>query len=192
MSRPALGLALCLLLTACVSERIVLLPSSDGRESGLLVRDGRQEILLDRPFSSVRHLGSTLTYRASEDDVQERFSEALAMRPEWPSSYILYFESGGEQLTAESTLAFEKIRREIGQRPASEVLVIGHTDSVGTAQGNDALSRKRAEAIRDKLIETGVPANKVEVVGRGEADPLIQTADEVDEPRNRRVEISLR
>jgi len=71
-------------------------------------------------------------------------------------------------------------------------MVIGHTDRVGMPQSNDELSRRRAEGIRQLLIESGVPPEKLEVVARGERDPLVPTEDEVDEPRNRRVEINLR
>ena len=105
---------------------------------------------------------------------------------------MLYFEAGGNVLTAESQAALVKIRQEIAERAASEVRVIGHTDRVGSVEGNDALSLKRAESLRDLLIESGVAADKLESVGRGERDPLVPTADEVDEPKNRRVEISVR
>ena len=60
------------------------------------------------------------------------------------------------------------------------------------AAANDALSAKRAQAVREQLAGEGVPVEKMEVAGRGEREPLVPTADEVDEPRNRRVEISIR
>ena len=71
-------------------------------------------------------------------------------------------------------------------------MVIGHTDRVGSVDENDRLSKMRAEGLRDLLIESGVPASKMEAVGRGERDPLVATDDEVDEPKNRRVEINVR
>ena len=105
---------------------------------------------------------------------------------------MLYFEAGGNVLTPESQAALTTIRQEIAERAASEVMVIGHTDRVGSVEGNDRLSLQRAEGLRDLLVESGVPAEKMEAVGRGERDPLVPTADEVDEPKNRRVEISVR
>ena len=71
-------------------------------------------------------------------------------------------------------------------------MVIGHTDRVGSADSNDALSKNRAEAMREVLIETGVAAEMIEAVGRGERDPLVPTEDNVAEAKNRRVEINLR
>ena len=105
---------------------------------------------------------------------------------------MLYFEAGGNVLTQESQAALASIRKEIAERPASEVMVIGHTDRVGNAELSDKLSLTRAEGIRDLLIESGVAVDKLEAVGRGERDPLVPTADDVDEPKNRRVEINVR
>lgn len=189
-------LALCfgtLLAAGCTSERVVLLPSSDGAASAVVVRDKKGEQVLDKPYAALRRsLGENQAYRSSPEDVQERFGATLAARPARASAYVLHFEPGGSQLTAESQAALAVIRQEIAERPASEVTVIGHTDRVGSAEANDRLSLKRAEGIRDLLVEAGVRSDKLEAVGRGERDPLVPTADEVDEPKNRRVEINVR
>lgn len=182
-----------LLLGACANERVILLPSNDGRPSAVVVRDGGGEVVLDKPYAATtRSAGGKDTYQSSADDVRARFAQALAAQPPRPSNYVLYFEAGGNVLTAESQAAMVSIRQEIAQRAASEVMVIGHTDRVGSAEANDRLSRKRAESLRDLLIESGIAADKLEAVGRGERDPLVPTDDDVDEPRNRRVEISVR
>ncbi len=195
MNKVTLPIALLtlLLVGACTSERVVLLPSADGQASAIVVRDTRGEIVLDKPYAAAkRSMDANKAYQSSPEEVKERFAQALAAQPSRPSSYVLYFEAGGNVLTSESQAALINIRKEIAELPASEVMVIGHTDRVGSVEGNDSLSLKRAEALRDLLIESGVPADKLEVVGRGERDPLVATADEVDEPKNRRVEISVR
>lgn len=194
MNKPNISLALvALLLGACASERVVLLPSADGRPSAVVVRDAGGEIRLDKPYAaSKRSLDANQAYQSSPDEVNERFAQALGALPARPNSYVLYFEAGGNVLTPASQAALDNIRKEIAERPASEVMVIGHTDRVGSADGNDRLSKKRAEGLRDLLIESGVPADKLEAVGRGERDPLVPTDDEVDEPKNRRVEINVR
>lgn len=184
---------LALVLGGCASERIVLLPSADGSPGAVVVRDKQGEVRLDQPYAGLkRSLDANRPYQSSSTEVAERFGPALAALPARPSSYVLYFEAGGNVLTAESQAAMVAIRQEIAERPASEVMVIGHTDRVGSTDGNDKLSLKRAQGIRDLLIEAGTPAEKLEAVGRGERDPLVPTADEVDEPKNRRVEISVR
>lgn len=184
---------LLLVLAGCASERVVLLPSADGSPGAVVVRDKQGEVLLDQPYAGVkRSQGASNPYRSSPEEVAERFAPALAALPARPISYVLYFEAGGNVLTPESQAALQVIRRDIAERPASEVMVIGHTDRVGNVEGNDKLSLKRAQGIRDLLAEAGVPPGKLEAVGRGERDPLVPTADEIDEPRNRRVEINVR
>ncbi|PKO46039.1 MAG: hypothetical protein CVU31_10820 [Betaproteobacteria bacterium HGW-Betaproteobacteria-4] len=189
----SLALAALLTLGGCASERVVLLPSADGRASSVVVRDASGEVVLSQPYAAVkRSLSSNTPYQSTPEEVRERFAQALSAQPPRPSTYVLYFESGGNVLTPESQLALAKLRKEIAERPASEVMVIGHTDRVGGIESNDQLSKVRAEGLRDQLIEAGVQADKMEAVGRGERDPLVLTADEVDEPKNRRVEISVR
>lgn len=195
MNKAKLSLVMAGLLAAaaCTTERVVLLPSADGARSAVVVRDKQGEVLLDQPYAAIkRQAGANAGYQSSPEEVQARFAGALAAQPARPASYVLYFEAGGNVLTAESQAALATIRKEIAERAASEVMVIGHTDRVGSVEGNDKLSLKRAEGLRDLLIEAGVPADKLEAVGRGERDPLVPTADEVDEPKNRRVEINVR
>lgn len=194
MNRYLLSLGVAtLLLGGCASERVVLLPSADGAPGAVVVRDRISEFRLDQPYSGTkRAVGNNWAYQSSPQEVAERFGRALSAQPPRPNAYVLYFEMGGDVLTSESQAALDVIRKEIAERPASEVMVIGHTDRVGSAEGNDRLSLKRAELIRNVLIESGVDAGKLEAVGRGERDPLVPTADEVDEPKNRRVEISVR
>lgn len=188
-----LVLGMLSLLAGCASERVVLLPSADGRPGAVMVRDARGEMLLDRPYAASEHrLGENRPYQSSPADVQARFGAALAAQPVRPKSYVLYFLPGGENLTSESQTELARIRAEISGWTAAEVMVIGHTDRVGSVEANDALSLTRAAAVRDLLVEAGVPADKLEIVGRGERDPLVQTADEVAEEQNRRVEINLR
>jgi OmpA-OmpF porin, OOP family len=72
------------------------------------------------------------------------------------------------------------------------VLVIGHTDALGSDQVNDALSRQRADTVRAELIRRGVASENIQAIGRGKRDPAVPTPDGVAEPRNRRVEIVVR
>jgi outer membrane protein OmpA-like peptidoglycan-associated protein len=73
-----------------------------------------------------------------------------------------------------------------------EIAVVGHTDTMGTAGSNIELGLRRANAIRSVLIDAGVDAALIEATSHGEADLLVKTADEVPEPRNRRVDITVR
>jgi outer membrane protein OmpA-like peptidoglycan-associated protein len=73
-----------------------------------------------------------------------------------------------------------------------EIVVIGHTDRVGTLEYNDKLSLKRADVVRAALVAAGVPPGQIDIAGRGEREPAVATPDEIAEPRNRRVEIMVR
>ncbi len=73
-----------------------------------------------------------------------------------------------------------------------DVYVIGHTDTVGELRGNDQLSAQRAETVKDFLVGIGIPAERIQTAGRGKREPIVPTDDNVDEPKNRRVEINVR
>ena len=72
------------------------------------------------------------------------------------------------------------------------MVAIGHTDTVGELTNNDRLSAQRAERVKTFLVDIGIPASRIQTAGRGERELLIATGDNVDEPRNRRVEIIVR
>jgi outer membrane protein OmpA-like peptidoglycan-associated protein len=128
----------------------------------------------------------------SADQLRSKFAKALEAQPLAPKRFTLYFVEGGDTLTAESQAAVNAIFEEIKQRPAPDLIVVGHTDRVGSVAANDQLAAKRANSMRDQLIKRGVDAENIQASGRGEREPLVPTADEVAEPRNRRVEILVR
>jgi outer membrane protein OmpA-like peptidoglycan-associated protein len=70
--------------------------------------------------------------------------------------------------------------------------VIGFTDTMGDLTYNQSLSLARAAAIRDALVRDGLNRDAVSISGRGKHDLLVPTADQTPEPRNRRVEITVR
>jgi outer membrane protein OmpA-like peptidoglycan-associated protein len=124
--------------------------------------------------------------------VREQFGETLAAMPVRPATFTLYFLHDSDELTVESEAQVKDILAELKRRPAPEILVIGHTDSKGGLTHNDELSKARAERMRELLVRHGIPAARIQTAGRGKRELLVQTGDNVDEPRNRRVEISVR
>jgi outer membrane protein OmpA-like peptidoglycan-associated protein len=172
----------------------VLLPGQDGKTGALAVTHAGTERVLDTPYAAarVREEGRLETGTATPDEVQQAFGPALAALPPRPVSFLLYFVEGKEELTPESQQVMQQMFTEIARRAVPEIVVIGHTDRVGTVPYNDALSLRRAEKVRAELVKLGIPADRVQAAGRGEREPLVPTEDEVAEPRNRRVEISVR
>jgi outer membrane protein OmpA-like peptidoglycan-associated protein len=128
----------------------------------------------------------------SEGDVRRLFGDALSALPPAPQHFILYFRFESDELTDESRALVPQILQAVKNRPSPDVAVVGHTDTTGTAAGNVELGLRRANAIRSLLVDVGVGAAVIEVTSHGETDLLVKTADDVLEPRNRRVDISVR
>jgi outer membrane protein OmpA-like peptidoglycan-associated protein len=145
-----------------VAEKIILLPSEDGSVGAVTVTSAAGTRTLD-----------------------------AAPPPE--VTFVLYFESGSiDTLTPASQAKVEELRAVLLQRPAPEIAVVGHTDTVGDQQDNDQLSLERARTVQQRIEEVGISAVSIQASGRGERELLVPTADRVDEPRNRRVEITIR
>jgi OOP family OmpA-OmpF porin len=176
------------------NDLVVLLPDQDGKTGALSVTHAGEARVLDAPYAAARieQEGRLQTGSATPAEVKRIFADALAAQPPRPVSFLLYFLEGKDTLTPESQQVVQQMFAEIARRPAPEIVVIGHTDRVGSVPANDALSLRRAQKVRDDLIKLGIPADRIQVAGRGEREPLVPTGDEVPEPRNRRVEISVR
>jgi outer membrane protein OmpA-like peptidoglycan-associated protein len=187
-----------LLLAGCAKpardDLYVLMPGQDGKTGALSVESGGQQAVLDQPYAAarVKEPGRVEPGAVTEQEARQAFGAALAAQPGRPTSFILYFLENRDELTPESKQIVGRIIDEIAKRPAPEIVVIGHTDRVGSVPYNDALSLRRAERMRDELVKAGIAADRIRVAGRGEREPLVPTADEVAEPRNRRVEINVR
>jgi outer membrane protein OmpA-like peptidoglycan-associated protein len=128
----------------------------------------------------------------SEAEVQRLFGAALSSLPPAPRHFTLYFRFDSDELTDESRALFPMILQSVAEQAVPEVLVIGHTDTTGTAPSNVELGLKRANTVRNLLVEARLNPALIEVTSHGEADLLIPTANDVAEPRNRRVEITIR
>ena len=174
-------------------DHVVLLREADGKVGVVTVRSTSGERVLNQAFESaaVGPKGDIATSVEDEAAVRARYAEALSAAPPRPVSYLLYF-STGDTLTDESKAQLDVIKAEFARRLAPEIQVIGHTDRVGSIESNDTLSLRRAETVRRILVDTGIRADAIEASGRGEREPLVPTADEILEPRNRRVEINVR
>ena len=85
----------------------------------------------------------------------------------------------------------EQLKRDISAPPMRRLLVIGHTSSIGTESYNQALSERRAAAVKEALLALAVNAESISTEARGEHDQLVKTADGAREPRNRQVFITV-
>lgn len=190
---PVLMLSMMLSLTGCVSERVILLPSKDGHPSAVTVRNENGEILLAAPYEQgVQRSGYFRVKPAKAALIQQRYAPALNAQPQRERRFMLFFETASDMPAADSLLTLEQIKSEIAGRPAAEIVIIGHTDRVGSEDENEALSARRVESVRTLLIDGGIEAARIDTAYRGEREPLVATPDGVSDPVNRRVEISVR
>ena len=102
---------------------------------------------------------------------------------------MVFFDWDSTKLSDASLNVLEQARDAFKNKQDARINATGHTDTTGSEAYNMALSLRRANAVKDALVRDGVPAQAISVVGRGEQGLLVQTADGVREPQNRRVEI---
>lgn len=193
--RFTLASAMALVLAGCApATRVVLLPQPDVPVAAVTVQSKGAQVVLSQPYDSaqVRRPGQVEPLRTDAAEVRRRYGQLLAVSPAPTQRFALYFMPGGAQLTPESTAELSDVLARAGDRPGGEIVVIGHTDRVGSVESNDTLSLQRAQAVRQLFVERGFDAARVDAVGRGEREPVVPTDDEVPEPRNRRVEILVR
>jgi OmpA-OmpF porin, OOP family len=197
--RAATAAALIVLLSAVLGAcapitKVVLLPQADGLASAVLVKTAKYEQLLSVPYQRVtaQEDKALKTDAISAPEVQKAYPQLYASMPPRATKYVLNFMPGGTQLTPESQAQLPKILEDATSRSGADVVVTGHTDSTGALAANDTLSLSRAKVVAQLLVDKGAVASRLEAVGRGKRELLVPTADEVDEPQNRRVEIIVR
>ncbi|MGE0154504.1 MAG: OmpA family protein [Reyranellaceae bacterium] len=106
-------------------------------------------------------------------------------------NYIVFFDFDRSNITAEGQRVINEAAQTAKAGNRTRIELTGHTDRSGSDQYNMALSLRRGEAVKQALIAQGIPANAISIIGRGESQPLVPTADGVREAQNRRVEIVL-
>ncbi len=192
---PLIALLGYLVFQGPPQDRVTLLPDNTGTVGAVFVKTAKGEQLLNTAYASadVSTRGLLSTRLQEETAVRDRYKATLAALPAKPTSFTVYFVSGSDTaLTPDSLPVLDQLTLALASRPAPEIMVIGHTDRVGKLEDNDALSVRRANTVRDILAGVGMQGTTIEIAGRGEREPLVPTADEVAEEKNRRVEISLR
>ncbi|MCQ8104417.1 OmpA family protein [Methylomonas sp. SURF-2] len=188
-----LSLTAVLGLSACSQSYVVLLAEEDGSLGKVEVTTPRGSTVLENNRDAVNLKGDAgKIFAVSEQQIQKDFGSALAASPEKPLPFYLYFEGGTVDLTAESKADIPKIIAEIRRRPAADISIIGHTDTKGDEQLNARLSLERAKSVAVLFAEAVPDAEKVTVDSHGEKNLLVPTPDNTDEPRNRRVEVTVR
>ena len=207
-----LALAALIVTAACGSKRVapappappaaphptlvVLLPDPETRVTGRAIVSnefGSTDLATPRAGSLATATAAPGAVRTiDEDEVNRVFGAALAGLPPAPRHFTLQFKFESDALTDASAALIPEILAAVKAIAVPEVAVVGHTDTMGDAKANLALGLKRAMTVRNILVQAGLAASTIDVSSHGEADLLVKTRDKTPEPRNRRVEISVR
>ena len=115
--------------------------------------------------------------------------QAPAPPPRVARSYMVFFDFNKSDLTSQAVAIVDQAARNAAPAQATQLVVTGHTDTVGSDAYNMRLSRRRAESVAAELNNQGIPSSEIEIVAKGKKDLLVPTADGVREPQNRRVQI---
>jgi len=132
---------------------------------------------------------------ACRDEFMKTMDELEAKAPAGvePNKYVVLFDFDKSNINAAGKAVIDQLLADAGKAGLTNVHIsaTGHTDRAGTEAYNMALSLRRADAVREALINGGVAADAITVAGRGESEPAVPTADGVKEQANRRVEVIL-
>ena len=172
---------------------VVLLNNSDGSTGQIKLTTRAGESVLATAGQAARLAGPPgQMFEINRAKISRDFGAAMDSRPPKPVSFMLYFLPGGARLMPESEADVKKVLSEIVARPVPDISIIGHTDTAGDAQVNLRLGLERARYVAGLLANASLDRRNVAVESHGEKNLLIPTPDNTPEPRNRRVEVTVR
>ena len=139
-------------------------------------------------------------YKPVTDGCRTRFEAAAAKLEKHAAAaaeprvtvFWIYFESGKFDISPEAAHILDTALAAIKEHGAKEVVLTGHTDTVGTAEYDLRLSHKRARSAKQYMIQRGVPASIITDRGKGKTDLRVPTPDNVREQENRNVHVEIR
>lgn len=171
---------------------MVLLPDRDGSIGQASMQTAAGRTTLNRPSQGADLAGGSQPFAVTDAQIKRDFGAVLAARPPYPERFRLYYGTRDSNLSRESMDLVDRIVRRSQQFGAAEITVIGHTDTRGSSQDNHALGMRRARDFANLLVSKGARAVNIEIGSDGETNPLVKTPDETAEPRNRRIEVTLK
>ncbi len=149
----------------------------------------RAQVMWDQYLEALR--GGD-TFCITPADARALLDEALlACAGAAPGAFVVYFGFDRTNLTDRARATLDEVVSAVSAMGATALSVVGHADTVGGAAYNQGLSERRARRVANALVDRGVPAGAMTLAGRGEQDLARATGNNVREPLNRRVEISL-
>jgi peptidoglycan-associated lipoprotein len=186
-----------LTLSACglPGNVVVLLPNENGTVGHVIVRANGGSADLTQPLAAV---GTSPggppgeVFHADSETVAQTFAGALAATPRAPKIFIIGFVTDTATIRAAAKPELAKAIATAIATQNADISVVGHADATGDERRNRALSYQRAVTVRDMLVAGGVARSIIAIAYFGSNNPLLPTPRGVPEPRNRRVEVTIR
>ena len=190
-------LLLSLAVTGCgPKSTFVLMPNPDGTIGEMTITtdkgtqtltEAKQSVLVsgqESPPGPVRPM--------ADEEIKAIFGKVIQIQPLPPIKFLLYFYFDSIRMHDASKKKIPLIVHAAKERESMDISVNGHTDRAGDAKYNYQLSVRRARQVQKTLVKEGINPDIITTTSHGEGNPLIPTADNVAEPRNRRVEVIIR
>lgn len=184
------------ILAACSGTTVVLVPDAKGKVGQVDVSTKAGTTRLSKANESTEATKSdkapSAAVQLSDTEVKDMFGQTLAKEPMPPERIVLHFSTGSADILTNEAVQLENAKSAIKIRNSCDISVIGHSDTVGDYKLNQGISDQRAENVKAALIGLGVDGKCMDTRYYGESDLAVPTADNVDEPENRRVEVEIR
>jgi len=178
------------------SKTTIVLADNGKVHNAIIVSTNRGSVRLDKVGSFVNlrdknKAPSKIKYM-SKEEIQKRFQNVIASVPLKPYSYMLYFKPNSLKLTEKSKKLLDIVLKSIQDRSPCMVDIIGHADTIDSNKKNIKISLYRAKYISSIIKKMNMKVVSLSIKGYGEEDLLVKTADNVEEEKNRAVEIFIK
>lgn len=150
--------------------------------------DQRERVLLD---SRTREADRARARAAALEQELEELKQKQTERGLVFTLSDVLFSTGQADLRAGAKANIDRLAQRLNQEPERKILIEGHTDSTGTIAINEALSQRRADAVRQYLINAGVSSDRISAIGKGQDYPVASNDTAEGRQQNRRVEVIL-
>jgi len=174
-------------LATSEAERARAAAAADAERAAIAIRQTEQA-----QSAAEEETAKAARAKAEAEELMKELSELKAQQTERGIVLTMgdvLFATGKADLSPNANKSAEKLADFLKKHPKRDVLIEGHTDSVGEDDYNLVLSRKRADSVKYKLMADGVEADRITTVGYGKKFPLASNDTKAGKAQNRRVEV---
>jgi len=165
-------------------KRIIPLPT--GRNYGITV--DHEGYIFYSEFITLDSTATELEPKTYEVRLQKIPQQNTVVKAEPIILHNIYFETGSAELLEASDAEISRLYSLLTAHPSMHIQILGHTDDIGSDQDNMRLSLDRAKSVYDVLIQRGISRNRLQYIGKGESEPLVENKTLEGRQRNRRTE----